>query len=300
MQDNTAQIYSPMKGKIILIFLCIIVFLVTIVQNFPVDESVQTALKSNLAGNRSCPMTFTSLKINYFPPGINMKNFNLPGQCFKKPNTNMLLDNLNLNFTGFDWIALAPIVKFSTNYKKNNLKGFITLSKSDLNFKLDESTINLEEIIEFLPGKLPLKGKVDVSAVIELSNNQIFNFKINTYSKNLYVGPTNISIVQLPGVFIGNFQLRAQTPTSRKLVINDLIIGSPEKPLHGFFKGNIALNKKVIKKSKLDLKGQVKLSDELKEALILVEQLLAPYLKDDGYYHMSLGGTVGLPTPGKI
>ncbi len=295
---NAPVIYKPLKAKLFVLILCSLVFLITFAVNFPVEKNIRATLITAMRSIPNCPMSFSDLGLVYLPPGINLKNLKVPASC-ANTRSPMLFNDITVNLAGFDWVTLSPVFSFNTNYLKSNLKGLVSMSPSNLNLKLEDSLLNLKAIVPMLPIELDLQGAMNISSNIEISNNKLFNFQINAFSKNLKIGPTNIQILSLPGVNIGKFQIRARTPTSKKLIIEDLIVGEPSKPIHGFFKGDINLDQQNLANSKLDLTGQFKLSEQLMEELVIVKPLLTPFKKDDDYYHLKVGGTFKAPKPQK-
>lgn len=292
------QIYVPMPGKFFLAILCILVFLVTFIMNFPMQKNVSKTLATALRSVPGCPITFSKSQLNYFPPGVEFSGFNLPARCFSG-RTSMNLDKLKLNVAGFDWLLFAPVFSFNTTYQRSKLVGLAAVTKGNQQLKLENSIIRLQDFKGFLPAGFDIQGDIKISTLVELTNGKIFNLNLNASSKNFKTGPSAISILQLPGLNIGNLQLRASTPTAKKLIVKDFILGDPAKPIHGFFKGSLGLNGKNMKSSKLDLNGQFKLSDALLDELAIVSTFLTSYKKDDGYYHLKLGGTLGAPKPSK-
>lgn len=293
-------IYKPLRGKFFVIIICAAVFFLTFILNFPIERNIKAGLsKVFLTIIPNCPISFGKVDTVLLPPGLKFQNLQIPGRCLNSP-TSLTFNNIDLSIVGFDWILFSPVFSFDTNYKRSNIKGMVSASTSAINLRLDESILDLGGIAPFLPQKLPLSGKLNISSTVEIADKKLYRLNINAFSKNLKLGPTQVAVMNLPGLNFGNFQIRATTPTTRRLVIEDFILGSPDKPLHAFFKGPITLNQKNLRASSLNLIGQFKFSKELKDELVVVESFVEPYKKDDGYYHMKLGGQLHMPTPSKI
>ena len=100
----------------------------------------------------------------------------------------------------------------------------------------------------------------------------------------------------IPSLSFKKFELAANV-VKEQVQVKALRIGTPASNLQGEFKGSVSLSKSNIAFSRIDLQGRIRISKEIQEAIPLIRLLLNGKQKKDGFYFVTIGGTVAAPQP---
>ncbi len=295
-----SQIYQNNFVIIITLVASIFIFALSLLHSFPIEETVKTNIDSALAKNKTCPLTYDDLVINIIPPSAKISDITIPSICSSSLLKDINLRSVDLSFGGIDWILLSPIISFETSLDGSFITGELSTNQKNTTFRLNRSKINLKNLMPYMKSPVRLSGVARVTLLIETIGQKLNNFSINAHSKDLSIGASNISGMEIPAIDIGDFQIRALTPNSQKLVIRDIILGKENADFHGLFKGNITLDSKSLENSKLDIDAQFKIAGELEKQFSFFNLMLAPYKgKNDDYFNLKLAGTLNSPKPQK-
>jgi len=161
-------------------------------------------------------------------------------------------------------------------------------------FKVDlgNQGMGLLPILLHVNGKFPLEGSLQATGDLnELSSTTgLINFKLET----LELPPQKIMAMDFPSLLIRGGEIRA-TVQDAKIKVESFRLGQPTQPstppddLRGTVGGEIGLGK-TWDASRIDLKIQFEISEDLSKAAWLLTSLLSPYKKEDRSYRFGLSG----------
>lgn len=288
------QVFKSIKFWIFLVLL----FVYTLFSQLDLGKTIDGKIYAMTAKNRSCPMTFESYQIGLFFPRIEVKNLNIQGKCLNQTK-DLALPFVNIYFRGISFSPFGPHFKLDTDLLGKNIDIYSTLGFSGISFKIDNSTINLANIRKLAPN-LNLVGNLSTNAFTTMGQKGIDSLVLDISTKDLTVPATSVPIpnmgdFNLPTLKIGNFLLQGQTTGKDKFEVSKLIIGEENASIKANFKGNIILNSRNIVRSRLNLKGEFALSDDLLKKLPILKPFLQRYTRKDKYYQVSITGTLQRP-----
>ncbi len=279
-------------GKIFAIFGS--VFILTFVLNFPIIKLTEDKIRTLLAGNRSCPITFDKMSLSFLLPKVVLENVNILGQCIDKQQ-DIVLEKAETKILGPSFSPLGIATQSNFDFLGNHLEVLFSQGISSSMIKLNDQTIKLNTIRDLMD-TVNLRGNLNINSLLELINFEIKSGNLFLKSKDLAIGSMNISGFNTPSLDINHFSLKGVI-SNGVLVISDLIIGDKKSPIRANFKGKIEINNRNIMISKIDLKGEIQFSKDLTEKLFIIDQFLKSYNKKDNFYLIQLKGTLSYVTP---
>ena len=157
---------------------------------------------------------------------------------------------------------------------------------------LGNQGVGLLPILLHVNGKFPLQGSLQVKG--DLSELSSINGLISLKLETLELPPQKIMAMDFPSLIIRGGEIRA-TIQDAKVKVDSFKLGQPSQSgtppddLRGMVGGEIGLGK-TWDASKIDLKIQFEISDELSKAAWLLTSLLSPYKKEERSYRFGLSG----------
>ncbi|MBL6989349.1 MAG: type II secretion system protein GspN [Bacteriovoracaceae bacterium] len=280
------------KLMLLIIFSCTLGF----TYNFPMKHTVNNLIIGQLKQLRSCPIRYDKLDMSFFLPKVTVINPVISGKCFNNPQVSLNLED----------IVISPQIpniypagaKFHLNIKKGESVANIypSLSFSDQTFMIQDTKVDIDSFKEQLTGADFVHGLFDVQAKVITTKKAIKDAQVLLKSKNLRVGPKNISGFDLPELMMGNLLLKATYKRSA-VKVESLIVGNENSPIHAKFDGTIKVNSFNPSFSKLNLLGEIKFSKKFMEEFSILNLFLGPYKAENGYYAVKVGGTIARPAP---
>jgi type II secretion system protein N len=279
-------------GKIGAIFAAI--FALTFLLNFPILGMIETKVRDALSSNRACPITFDKMDISFFLPEIILDHVNISGKCINKKN-DIVMSKITSSINGPSFSPLGVSTQTNFDFLSNNVEILFSQGIGSSVLKLNNQVIKLHTLRD-ISEMVNLKGNLDINTLIELKDFVVKSGNIFLKSKNLAIGSMNISGFNTPSLDIKHFSLKGQI-TKGVLNITELIIGNKNSPIRASFKGKIIINNRNIMVSKMDLKGEIQFSKDLREKLFFIDQFLKSYNKKDNFYLIQLKGTLSYAVP---
>jgi len=266
--------------------------------NFPISKVITTQVKKGLASVPNCPITYDKIEVEYFFfPKVILKNPVISGRCFKNPSQNLEFKELmvRLWFPSF----LPPGIRFHIplKYGKSEIDVYPTLTFGKLHINIKDSRIE-GKFLEKLSGKLKnLKGTLEVNAITNIDKRGPVDGEFLLKSKDLVIGPQNISGLAVPNLPLKNILVKAELKRP-KLTLLDVIVGDEKSPLKANMKGEIKLNMKHFPSSGLDIDGNVFFGQDFLNSFGILNLFLAgKQTAKDGSYPVKIQGTFMRPSP---
>jgi type II secretion system protein N len=263
--------------------------------NFSVEDKIIAVLTTQIKNNKQCPANFKSIKINYFLPSVNISDLEINGSCLKtRDNLDIKALKLSPGFPSFSPLGLG--LNTQLRDKNSSIDILSIHSFGSHHLKITSPKFDAKTIEPFLNG-LSLKGIFDINSNIEATNAGVKTLNLLIKSKNFKVPYQNINGLDIPDLSIGNLMIKASMKNRKKLVIDEIVVGTETAPIRASVKGSIALDKYNLKQSRLDLTATVKLSPSFVESFPILNLFLDPSKQDaQGFYKVKIGGTLGRPS----
>lgn len=294
---NGPEVYRLAKKQIALLgTIPLALFLLIILINLPVSSGLHSFVENNILKTRSCPMSYKKMELSYFFPGISLSDLSIPGRCFNNPTKTLHFEKVNFKFSFPSFWPIGIKTKLSANFKDTHINVYPRLTISGHSIQISNTDITTAFINQITPNPNMLGGDFNVKGNIELKSNQIDSAHLLINSKDLFVPAQSIMGIKIPAMPLKKFELAANV-AKNQVQVKALRIGNSTADIQAELKGTLALAKSNINYSKLNLQGKFKISREVQEALPLLRLLLNGKKKKDGYYFISIGGTLAAPVP---
>ena len=297
--DNLVNEEVYKQNKFFWIKVLVISFLMLLLAlfiNFPVEKTIKVQVESAIAKNRACPLQYKSLDVRVFFPKVNFKNLNIPGMCFKNPSSSLQFDKASVAFTFPSIWPLGGKFHAHLKNKDSNINLYPRVGLGGTDIRITKTKISGNLIGSLNNFVKVIKGHLNIEAFFSLDGNVVTKGDLKATSKNLLIPSQNIQGFTLPTLNIGILRI-VFSQTKKVISIKEITIGHNESPIFAQGKGSIALNAQNSSFSKLDITAKVKLSDEFKKALPILNLLLGGKKQTDGFYNLKLGGTLARPSP---
>ncbi len=280
----------------------VLIMAVAFFMNFPFEEKVKSSIVAAIKKNKSCPISYTNLDLNFFlQPTLNFKNMNIPGACLgNRRSPSLEFDKLNIVLRRPT--VLPPGVLFSAEAENSSSKInlFATTGIGSAIIRIEDSQIAGSLLTSV--GNLPvnMKGSLSVDAIIESDYKVPTGGSFHITSKDLSLPPQRIQILDIKGLGLAPLVLKGSMEDGT-VKLQRLQVGNSTTKIEAIFTdGTIKLDKKNPSRHMVDLEGRVRLGEEfLKEFSII--NLYQPFQKanmdKNGFYRIQLKGPIGKLRP---
>ncbi len=294
---NTREVYKQNKKQILLLLVFpFSIFIATLLFNLPVSSGTKALIEDNLLKSRQCPLIYKKFELDLILPTLKLDELTIPGRCFGNPKAAVHFNKAEFGVTFPSFWPIGIKTKFNASFEDSQINVFPRLTIAGHSIQIANSKLTTKFINQLTPQPNMINGDFDLKGNIEIKGNDIDTAHLLIDSNNLFIPTQNVSGIQIPALPLKKFELAANI-VGKQMQIKALRIGSPDSTLQGEFKGTISLSKANIAYSKIDLQGKIKISKEIQEALPLIRLLLNGKNKKDGFYFITLGGTLGAPQP---
>jgi hypothetical protein len=301
-KEHAKQLSDSIYSKGILsrwqiLLLAITLLIVGFLINFNLRDIIRGEISAGLATLKSCPITYQKMKISFLPPAVNLIKPIIHGRCFDRKASNLNLESGDLKVAAPS--LYPPGLKFHLMLKdrRSLLNIYSSISFSQKWIKIQNSSLQAESLA-FLAGSLPtLNGAVAIDALISINANVLSSAQVYLKSNDLHLLGQNMSGFDIPDMKIGNFSFKGTYDPTGTLVINDLIVGNPLSPIVAQITGEIDVNQKKPPLSRLNLDGEIKFSPQLLQSFSILNMFLGGKREKNGFYQLSVRGTLQNPSP---
>ncbi len=300
--DYEQSDFKPLRRKLILGFIAIIIIL----SNIPLKSQLDKIIYSSLNINSRCTIGLKDYSFEWFAPKIRLNGLNVPKSCARSLPKSLKVDDLKLYIRGLSFSPLGLSFKLSTEFEGNLIEAFIIPGISGLSILLESpsnngkftseiNSFNLNSLSKFIPN-VNLSGDITISTLfLQLSYaGQIKDLAINIASKNFKIPTQKIMGFTLKQLAINSLLIQATQDQNKKIVIKKLTLGDENSPIIANFKGDIKLSSN-IKSSKLNLIGELAVGEKLSKDIFILGAYLKKFDKKDKFYQIKIDGLLGKP-----
>lgn len=272
--------------------------------NFPLMTMLEGTIQEqmNKASSSQCPVKFGKLRFEFLMPKFVIPSVDIPGRCFGRPEGQLALKNLSLNFLGPSFAPLGLKLKAEFKIEKDKVEIYSIISLKETIIKIKDNTINLSSLAPLNPNLSKVSGKFKINIKTTIKGKQASNSKFLIESKDLKILPIGIPQVMMttPLLDLKNVKIKGelnQSGSKNILSLSPLNIGYEKSPLSADLKGDIRLSSASLQASALDLNIRLRIGNEIKEKYgVLLTGFLSSQLNEqDGYYEGKILGNLGSP-----
>jgi len=284
--------YSLRVPKFLVVLAVLGIFFFSLVSHFPLTRQIETLVKTQLHTLPGCKPSFDRLSFEFFLPKVVLTDVSVPGSCtggaagFKLP-------RVALYFYGPSFSPLGLAFKLQTELSGTPLALYYAAGTSAHAFNIQEENFPLGLLAKVLPQAPKLAGNASLNLKLRLAGSSLEELKLLLESKNLSLPAQALGDLKLPKLDLGNVLLKAEASGPRRLQLTELVIGNTTAPLRGKLSGHIELTGAPLAFSPISIKGEAALSEEFLNAFPILNLLLPQFTQKDGFYQISLGGTLG-------
>tara|TARA_B100001971_G_scaffold61895_1_gene56850 strand:+ start:50999 stop:51913 length:915 start_codon:yes stop_codon:yes gene_type:complete len=264
---------------------------------FPISDKIDGLVKKSLAANPSCSLSYEDVSFELFLPKFVITNLNIPAGCMgSRGGNDIFLKTVNLNIRGISFTPFGPHFLIETELYNNPIEAYLTVGFGTIAINLQEAKVKLKELSSIIP-MVKLQGTLTIDALVELSTKGIQDLKAHIYSKDLVFPKQKLPNppLTLPTFNIQDLLIKA-TMEGNKVMVQELILGTPESPIRANFKGPINLNQSNISYSQLNLKGELAFSDKFIKDFMVIDMYMKQFTKKDNFYQIEISGPLMRPS----
>lgn len=194
-------------------------------------------------------------------------------------------------------LRFRPKVRFHADLKQGTFNGaFQSKSRAaqGLELTLNEVKIGGPSVQEMMNVDIDglLEGQISVEGNLKTFQN--LNGNTDIQLRKFKLGKLSVLNMSIPELLLSQIALTAKI-VDDKLVIEKLNAGSPNEDLYALTSGDILLNSKDIRQSRLNLKLKFKLSKRFADEFSLFLPFIAGALGSDGFYTLKIDGRLDAP-----
>jgi type II secretion system protein N len=291
------EVYDNKKTfPLLLVALALGAFLLALLFNFPLERNITVFIEGQIAKNRSCPLSYSSMELGFFLPKLTFKDLTIPAKCYKQRQGSLKLDQAQVRLSMPTLWPLGVKLKVEGVGKGVKLNIFPRVAFGGTTVQIEDTQITGELLSQIYPGTNFLQGSIDIQGHGEIENQKIVKGSIKASSKNLFIPAQTIMAFNLIAMPLNKFEL-AGSYVNKSFNIKALRLGEALAPLHAEFRGTIKPNQRNMRLSTLGLDGRIKFSEKLLQEVGLIRLFLNGKPKKENYYYMKLDGTLALPKP---
>lgn len=194
-------------------------------------------------------------------------------------------------------IRTRPKVTFHVTLKQGTLLGsFHQKSAVMQGIKLNLNEIKIGGESLKVSTNLEIDGLLEGQLLIEGNLKTLENLNGNTdiQLRKFKLGKLSVLNMNIPELNLSQITLTTKI-VNEKLLIEKFNVGGNSEDLYAITSGDIALNPKDIRQSRLNLKLKFKMSKKLSDEFSLFLPFIASALGSDGFYTIKIDGRLDAP-----
>lgn len=303
MQDDLSHVQYGLrfllKLKYILLFFLLLIFGVFTV--FPLKDFIDQSIRRSLSQNPNCAITYEDLQYSFFPPGVKLKNTYIPPSCSQNNLKPLSLPLTRLSFSGFSFSPIGVAFSLETNVSSMPLKGKAIVGFSTHAIRLNHINLEISEFLKLLrEAPYKVRGNLHINGKFLFSNQSIQEGALRVEGKELTLPSQTIKGFEIPFMELGPLDLIAEVQKgSPDYQIKRLSLGESSSAIRLKGEGKITVQGRMDQ-SKMDIKLELAPSEKLMEDFMILETLLQSYNQKDGFYRLSLKGSLSFPKVGSF
>lgn len=273
--------------------LLFIIVMASFLSYYPFGEKIKDQVKKATAG--ACAFDYTDIKFEFLLPKIVVNDVILPASCFGKQGAPIRLDYVNLGFRIISFSPFGIPFKLDTQYNRQPIELYYVLGFGGQTIRMIDQRLVLSRL-EGLMGNFKLGGSVVVDVLVQMDMSQKLKaLDIKAKSEDFKIpAQTLMQNFNLPNLSVRKFYLETSSENFPQLKVNSLVLGDPDSPVRMNLKGTISM-REPADMSPMNLGGELAFSDQFKENFPVSFLVNDTYTVKDGFYQITLGGTLGAP-----
>lgn len=259
---------------------------------YPIGDKIKDQVKKATAG--ACNFDYNDVSFEFFLPKVVVDDLIIPASCLGREGAPIRLNYLNL---GFRLISFSPFgipFKIDTEYNGQPLEVYYVLGPGGQTIRLIDQRLVLSRL-ENLMGNFKLGGSVTVDVMIQMDMAQKLKaLNIKALSKDFKIPSQTMQGFDLPSLSVRDFFLETNSDNFPKVRVEKMTLGDTDSPVRASFKGTINMIEPAGF-SPLKLDGEMAFSEQFKQQFPVSLVFNEKYSVKDGFYQISLGGTLSQP-----
>ncbi len=279
---------KPFLFGLLIFFILVFSFLTY----YPIGDKIKDQVKKATAG--ACNFDYNDVGFEFFLPKVVIDDLTIPASCLGREGAPIRLNYLNLSFRLISFSPFGIPFKIDTEYNGQPLEVYYVLGFGGQTIRMIDQRLVLSRL-ENLMGNFKLGGSVTVDATIQMDMSQKLKaMDIKALSKDFKIPPQTMQGFDLPSLSVRDFYLETNSDNFPKLRVEKLTLGDTESPVRASFKGTISMIEPA-NFSAIKLDGEMAFSEQFKQQFPVSLIFNEKYTVKDGFYQISLGGTLGQP-----
>ena len=290
------EIYTPIYWtKLRLIFIGIVLLIFGFLVNFSLEEKLNKFLQIALSANSACPVQFEKAELSYLLPKIIVQKPVIMGACFGQMNNKLPLKDLKISFHSPTFLPLGIRLHVEANSGRSYINLYPVLSVFSQNLRIEKTIIDTQIFAPMTESNSsPVSGLLSIEGFFEFSSGTVTGGELEIVSHNFTLPSQNLKGFELTQLSLETLNLTAHFTDKSTMAIDRLQIGKKDAPVELVMKGTLKVSPGDFMGSRLNLKGNLKLSQ-----FILVNfsflKLFLPASNTSGNYEMKINGPLRSP-----
>ena len=305
-QDHNFNIYNYRPWPVRLILpLLLTVFILAFMLNISIRRPIREFIISSINSNRLCPLSYDSLDLSFFFPGLAMKGVNISERC------PMPIKNLKEMTFGFAGVKFMPFgilwdIELLTNAQKVHFS--VITGPTKIHLLTKELVINTSLLQQLFPQMPEMMGSITSDGTLSTSYTGAENeVDINLVSNSLTIVQQKKNSILIPEIRLSPLDLKIKSENS-SLANLDLKLGNSlsksKDVLDQLFvemKGHIRVKASTPSQSEINAKTQLEINKELLNEFAILNLVLGKYQEQQEsnssfeLFKFSLSGPITLP-----
>lgn len=283
---------STITKKQIFLFLGIIPLILIFV--IPWSNLLKVPSLSQIMG---CPVQHSAINANFFPPGIFLKNINLPTACTGMANS-LNFQDLVISFGGISFSPFGPVLNIKTTLSQFPIEAKLAIGLNQISLSSYYEKLSLTKLNSLLNAFIAVpvifEGNTKVDIRLSLSNQKIDEYRVDVTSSDLNLPAQMITFLKIPDLPLKTLNIKLQGKKNN-LSIDNITLGSSNNLLLQA-KGNALVDFQAISNTQLNIDTELKLSHALNQEFSLLSNFIGKNKVAEGQYKMKISGTLSSPS----
>lgn len=294
--ELSEEIYGPVYWtKLRLIFIGLFLLFLGFLVNFSLEEKLNKYLQSTLSANSACPVQFEKVELSYILPKVVIQKPVILGSCFGQFNNKLPLKDIKIAFHSPSFLPPGIRLHIQASSGRSYINLFPVLSVFSQNLKIEKTIIDTQIFAPLTEANSsPISGLLSIEGFFEFESGTITGGELEIVSNNFSLPSQNIKGFELTQLNLETLNLTARFTDKNTLSIDRIQIGKNSAPIELILKGDLKITQGSFMDSRLNLKGNLKLSE-----FILVNfaflKLFLPADNTSGNYEMRINGPLRNP-----
>jgi hypothetical protein len=290
------EIYAPVYWtKLRLIFIGLFLLTIGFLVNFSLEEKINKFLQAKLSSNPACPIQFEKAELSYFLPKVTVQKPVILGACFGQYNNKLLLNDVKIAFNSPTFFPLGVRLHVSLASGKSYINLYPVLSLFSQNVKIEKTLIDTEIFAPLTENNSsPVSGFLSIEGFFEFESGTMTGGELAVVSNNFSLPSQNIKGFELTQLNLETLNLTAHFTDKTNLAIDRFQIGKSSAPIELMMKGNLKVAQGDFMGSRLNLSGNLKLSEYILLNFAFIK-LFLPAGNTSGKYEVKINGPLRSP-----